>query len=247
MQATSSRGNCCAFIGSSRVWKKKSLKRDYTKTLFVVKHSINNRGEEFAVSSLESINEENSDALGRRRWIRDMLVFGSNAIAARSASASTGTSSSDTYTTSDSPSAGVFLPSNAATCGPTIDSYRKGSFKIHIVGTAHVSSASAELAGAVVKERRPRAVFVELDPQRINRAFRNGHITQPTNIIYFSESKRGEVTLKTATLLPQELEKKSKGLFRLQNPIQDMYEGLEAQGITPGEEVSVQIVFSIRF
>lgn len=50
--------------------------------------------------------------------------------------------------------------------------------------------------------------------------------------------------MRTTTLFPQDFEKRSKGLFqlfeklRVQNPIQDMYEGLEAQGITPGEEVS---------
>ena len=113
-----------------------------------------------------------------------------------------------------------------------------------MVGTAHVSSVSAQLAGAAVKEIKPTAVFIELDPQRINRAFRNERITQTTNIVYFSESKGGQVTMRTTTLFPQDFEKRSKGLFqlfeklRVQNPIQDMYEGLEAQGITPGEEVS---------
>lgn len=53
--------------------------------------------------------------------------------------------------------------------------------------------------------------------------------------------------MRTATLFPQDFEKKkkSKGLFKVfeklkvQNPIQEMYEGFEAQGITPGEEVSL--------
>jgi pheromone shutdown protein TraB len=200
-----------------------------------------------------SSNEENTDCndvlLGRRRWIRDMIVFGSSSIAAaRGASASTATaisspSPSNTYITS-SPS--ILL------CDPTIESYRKGSNKIHIIGTAHVSSASATLAGEVVKEIQPTAVFLELDPQRINRAFRNGRINRPINILYFVESKGGQVTLKSATLLPQDFEKNKKGLFgklmafAAKNPIQEMYEGLEAQGITPGEEFITAVEAGIQ-
>lgn len=169
-------------------------------------------------------------AIGRRRWIKDTIVFGSSSIgiAARTSALTTNLSSSDTKA--------------AAICDPTIESYQKGSSKIHIVGTAHVSSVSAQLAGAAVKEIKPAAVFIELDPQRISRAFRNGRITQAVNIVFFTESK-GYVTMRMAKLFPQDLEKKSKGLFhvleqmKVQNPIQDMYEGLEAQGITPGEEV----------
>ncbi len=169
-------------------------------------------------------------AIGRRRWMWDMIVFGSNSIAARTHAFTTNLSSPETK--------------GAAICDPTIESYQKGSSKIHIVGTAHVSSVSAQLAGAAVKEVKPAAVFIELDPQRINRAFRNGRITQAVNIVFFTESK-GYVTMRMAKLFPRDFEKKSKGLFhvfekmRVQNPIQDMYEGLEAQGITPGEEVSL--------
>ena len=41
---------------------------------------------------------------------------------------------------------------------------------IHILGTAHISSSSAELAGRLVKELRPDVVFVELDEKRVSRA-----------------------------------------------------------------------------
>ena len=52
------------------------------------------------------------------------------------------------------------------------------------------------------------------------------------------------MTLQSAILPPQDLEKRSLGIFQflekltMKNPIQKMYEGLESQGITPGEEVS---------
>lgn len=41
---------------------------------------------------------------------------------------------------------------------------------IHLIGTAHISSSSAQLAGNVVREVRPDAVFVELDAKRVARA-----------------------------------------------------------------------------
>jgi pheromone shutdown protein TraB len=218
-----------AFIASSP-----SFRRDVTATALSV-----------------SSNEENTDCndvlLGRRRWIRDMIIFGSSSItAARGASASTATAIS-----SPSPS-NTYISSPSILCNPTIESYRKGSNKIHIIGTAHVSSASATLAGEVVKEIQPTAVFIELDPQRINRAFRNGRINRPINILYFVESKGGQVTLTSATLLPQDFEKNKKGLFgklmafAAKNPIQEMYEGLEAQGITPGEEFITAVEAGIQ-
>lgn len=41
---------------------------------------------------------------------------------------------------------------------------------MHIIGTAHISSASAELAGRLVREVKPNVVFVELDAKRVKRA-----------------------------------------------------------------------------
>ena len=95
--------------------------------------------------------------------------------------------------------------------------------------------------------QQPDAVFIELDLQRLSRAFRDGQkINRPITILFFSGENPdggGTITLQSAILAPQNLEKRSRGLahflrkIALKNPIQDMYEGLEAQGITPGEEV----------
>jgi hypothetical protein len=59
----------------------------------------------------------------------------------------------------------------------------------------------------------------------------------------------GRVSLQSVILLPQDLEKGSKGILHrfiekmvVNNPIHEMYEGLESQGITPGEEVRLVIV-----
>ena len=227
-RAFSSRGSHQAFISATPTTK--SLQHNIATTLLGRNIQTDDRTPD-VTDSQPHIHHNERGALGRRRWIRDMIVFGSNSIAARTYASTTNVPSLDTKTAT-------------VICDPTIESYQKGSTRIHIVGTAHVSSVSAQLAGAAVKEIKPAAVFIELDPQRISRAFRNGRITQLVNIVFFTESK-GQVTMRMAQLFPQDFEKKSKGLFNVfekmsvQNPIQEMYEGLEAQGITPGEEVSL--------
>jgi len=45
---------------------------------------------------------------------------------------------------------------------------------VHILGTAHISSSSAELAGRMVRDLRPDVVFVELDAKRVARAIPGG-------------------------------------------------------------------------
>ena len=57
---------------------------------------------------------------------------------------------------------------------PTVLSLKKGSRIVHIVGTAHISSSSADLAKRLVEYTRPDAVFVELDQMRISSAFEGG-------------------------------------------------------------------------
>ena len=59
-------------------------------------------------------------------------------------------------------------------CDPSVSTWTK-SFDnsqrtVHILGTAHISSASAELAGRLVREVQPNVVFVELDVKRVKRA-----------------------------------------------------------------------------
>ncbi len=55
-------------------------------------------------------------------------------------------------------------------CDPAVSTWVKNDRTIHILGTAHISSASAELAGKMVREIKPNVVFVELDAKRVSRA-----------------------------------------------------------------------------
>jgi hypothetical protein len=60
------------------------------------------------------------------------------------------------------------LTTTTASCDPAVSVWqRKGRF-VYILGTAHISAISAELAGQLVRDIHPNAVFVELDPKRIS-------------------------------------------------------------------------------
>ena len=55
-------------------------------------------------------------------------------------------------------------------CDPAVSTWAKGTRLVHLLGTAHISSTSAELAGRMVREVKPDVVFVELDKKRVGRA-----------------------------------------------------------------------------
>lgn len=57
--------------------------------------------------------------------------------------------------------------SSPATCDATVSVWRRDNRLIYLLGTAHISEKSAELADQLVKETHPSAVFVELDLRRV--------------------------------------------------------------------------------
>jgi TraB/PrgY/gumN family len=65
---------------------------------------------------------------------------------------------------------------NEAVCDPTVSVWRNGRDDrlVYLLGTAHISQVSAELAGTLVRTVHPNAVFVELDLKRV------GGIALPT-------------------------------------------------------------------
>ena len=62
--------------------------------------------------------------------------------------------------------------STQSTCDPSVSVWTEPGTgrRVYILGTAHISAESAVLAGEVVKDVRPEAVFVELDAKRVQRA-----------------------------------------------------------------------------
>jgi hypothetical protein len=51
-------------------------------------------------------------------------------------------------------------------CDPSVSALEKNGRLIYLLGTAHISSSSAALAGQLVRETLPEGVFVELDHKR---------------------------------------------------------------------------------
>lgn len=56
----------------------------------------------------------------------------------------------------------------AATCDATVSVWRRGNRLVYLLGTAHISEVSAQLAGRLVQDTHPDAVFVELDLRRVS-------------------------------------------------------------------------------
>jgi hypothetical protein len=66
------------------------------------------------------------------------------------------------------------LPANAAdvvktaaVCDPSVSVFKRNGRVVYLLGTAHISSSSAQLAGRLVQDTQPKGVFVELDPKRV--------------------------------------------------------------------------------
>ena len=112
---------------------------------------------------LKATSEQEGPAATRRQWLS----------AATSAAAVTGWTSLPSIavgsnTAVDSPPKPVI--SNSNTCDTSVSVWTQpGTGRlVYLLGTSHVSSSSAKLAGRLVNDVRPQAVFVELDKKRIN-------------------------------------------------------------------------------
>ena len=121
--------------------------------------------------------------------------------------------------------------------------------RVYILGTAHISSQSADVAGKLVRDVKPDAVFVELDAKRVGRA---GSIVTP------NVSDAAPVMVPTAPMvesIEQEAQSRSFSLPKLNlrqrvlqagsaavgGAIQGMYRKLNASGFSAGEEFVVAV------
>jgi TraB/PrgY/gumN family len=70
-----------------------------------------------------------------------------------------------------SPAYASSVVSTASTCDTSVSVWEQPETgrKVYILGTAHISTISANLAGELVDDVRPDAVFVELDAKRVQR------------------------------------------------------------------------------
>ena len=116
-------------------------------------------------------NSIEKSIMGRRGWLGSIAtVAGTAATFARlapPANASdqlpTGKSSVSTTKT-----AATTVITSKAVCDPTVSVWNKNGRVIYLLGTAHISSSSAALAGQLVRDTTPKGVFIELDAKRVS-------------------------------------------------------------------------------
>eukprot|EP00535_Pseudo-nitzschia_heimii_P006149 CAMPEP_0197185054 /NCGR_PEP_ID=MMETSP1423-20130617/11114_1 /TAXON_ID=476441 /ORGANISM="Pseudo-nitzschia heimii, Strain UNC1101" /LENGTH=429 /DNA_ID=CAMNT_0042636017 /DNA_START=79 /DNA_END=1368 /DNA_ORIENTATION=+ len=111
----------------------------------------------FAKNEAESIDCNSNEeplAKSRRQWLGS---FGSMAVTAAGLSLVPLPSNAD-----------ATLVSSKSVCDDTVSVWSKDGRIIYLLGTAHISSTSAELAGQLVRDTNPKGVFIELDPKRVS-------------------------------------------------------------------------------
>jgi len=149
----------CLIISGINAWTSRSFSNiPKSKPLYFKRISSAESTKEFRQLHESGINEQQQvHASTRRQWfvqnagLLGLTGFGWN-IAGRKASAE---------------------QTRSALCDPTVvilEKFVNGSRRrIYILGTAHISESSAALAGQLVREIHPDAVFVELDAKRVGR------------------------------------------------------------------------------
>jgi len=83
----------------------------------------------------------------------------------------------------------------AAVCDPTVSVWKRGERLVYLLGTAHISTSSADLAAQLVQDTQPNAVFIELDLKRVGGlAVKRGEVV--TNRLEIPASKDGSTDSK---------------------------------------------------
>jgi hypothetical protein len=215
----------------------------------------------FLWSSASAFQIDIDNGLTRRE------LFQSTAKIAIASTVSTAASSpAYANTSSTAPATTVQLPiilSNTL-CDPAVSTWVKNDRTIHILGTAHISSSSAELAGKMVREIKPNVVFVELDAKRVSRAGIGGSSSN-TNAVSASESSSSVTAItagtettaaptSTSSVISTPSIDTPKRNMQISNPlvnvgskyvgnaVKGMYGKLESEGFKAGDE----FVMSVR-
>ena len=198
----------------------------YTKTRR--RHTFVTEYQPFAIENekltLQALKQDiNTDT--RRKWA-EKLASGAGALA-----------TAFVHTIAPALASKVEAPAPSSTLlDPTVLTLTKGSKTIHIVGTAHISSVSADLAGRLVRETCPDAVFVELDEARLSRAFKGG--IPPPGIPVAIQDDAGRLKVGVTRKPGFAARLMLKLMNSMSNP--GMYRKLESAGIPVGAEVSLR-------
>jgi len=160
----------------------------------------------------------------------------------------------------------VALVSTAATCDPTVSVWKRGDRIVYLLGSAHISTVSANLAGQLVRDVHPDAVFIELDLKRV------GGLKAPPALPYSNEpigpgdnaapAKRsrllvpaisssavavavagptvtaasGALPMVEGTAITGRGDPVGYGAAAIGNAVRGMYKNLDKQGFKPGQE-----------
>lgn len=234
--------------------------------------------------SLDSVHSSSSTTTTRRNWFTQTTTSTAafaSILASRTQPSNAATEEITTAAvTIASPL--VSTPENAASnalCDPTVSILQRGSRTLYLLGTAHISADSAQLAGRLVRQVKPQAVFVELDAKRIGRAKMGPPpssssdaplspalegATQPTSTALASSSGSAEAgDAAPATAIPESptvgirareespppktnpFNLKAKMMQASQalvgDAIKKLYQKLESQGFSAGEEFAIAI------
>lgn len=133
-------------------------------------------------------------------------------------------------------------PSSVTLCDPSVSTWIKtrdgdAMRMVHILGTAHISSASAELAGRMVREIKPSVVFVELDAKRVARAIPGG-VTANDNKSNSSLTS----TPNNPSIISERTNKlEDIGSKYVGNAVKGMYSKLESEGFKAGDEFAMAV------
>uniref|UniRef100_A0A7S0CDZ2 TraB family protein n=1 Tax=Proboscia inermis TaxID=420281 RepID=A0A7S0CDZ2_9STRA len=170
----------------------------------------------------------------RREWMQRTAGIVAGSVSTLSTCANAATTDTTAPTTTITPKTMKGL----ALCDSNVSTFTKNGRTVHLLGTAHISSVSAQLAGRVVRETSPDAVFVELDAKRVDRVF-------------LPESEANQQLVSNAPTAVQSNTKKSPFGFietikkapaaLVGKTISNMYKKLESDGLNAGEEFSVAV------
>jgi TraB/PrgY/gumN family len=194
-------------------------------------------------------------AFSRRRLLQSIVATATGAVTTPSlASAASGLATAPS------------VVSSLATCDATVSVWQRENRLVYILGTAHISETSANLAGQLVRDVHPDAVFVELDLKRVgglantkpelNEPGGDGG-TVPASMILIpaisttAATLGSETTASSTALVPSGAELATSmptsrratsgfgldiGAAAVGNAIRGMYKNLNQAGFNPGDE-----------
>jgi TraB/PrgY/gumN family len=224
-------------------------------------HTVRQRSSAFA-SSIVVPEIEGKVAIGdevsslnssRRRWLQSIAVTATGAFVTPSLA-----SAASNLATAPS------VVSSLATCDATVSVWQRENRLVYILGTAHISETSANLAGQLVRDVHPDAVFVELDLKRVGGLANTkpelpsdeGETVPASRILIPAVSTTAAtlgsgMAVTTAALSPPEAELVTSlptpqratsgfgldiGAAAVGNAIRGMYKNLNQAGFNPGDE-----------